>query len=32
MDTFKDKIMFDRMDGKGNRPWQIWDQKKSGNK
>ncbi len=25
MDTFKDKIAFDRMDGKGNRPWQVWD-------
>jgi len=30
MDTFKDKITFDRMDGKGNRPWQIWDQNKNG--
>jgi len=25
MDTFKDKITFDRMDGKGQRPWQVWD-------
>lgn len=24
MDTFKDKITFDRMDGTGNRPWEIW--------
>lgn len=25
MDTFKDKIMFDRMDGQGDRPWQVWE-------
>ena len=25
MDTLKDKIVFDRMDGKGNRPWQVWE-------
>jgi len=25
MDTFKDKIMFDRMDGSGNRPWKVWN-------
>lgn len=25
MDTFKDKILFDRMDGAGDRPWQVWD-------
>ncbi len=24
MDTFKDKIVFDRMDAQGNCPWQIW--------
>ena len=24
MDTFKDKITFDRMDGRGERPWQVW--------
>ena len=24
MDTLKDKIMFDRLDGKGDRPWQVW--------
>ncbi len=25
MDTFKDKINFDRMEGRGDRPWQVWD-------
>ena len=24
MDTFKDKITFDRMDGRGERPWAVW--------
>ena len=24
MDTFKDKLSFDRMDGRGERPWKIW--------
>ena len=24
MDTFKDKITFDRMEAKGNRPWEVW--------
>ncbi len=24
MDTFKDKIMFDRMHGRGDRPWEVW--------
>jgi glucose-1-phosphate cytidylyltransferase len=24
MDTFKDKIEYDRMDGVGDRPWQLW--------
>jgi glucose-1-phosphate cytidylyltransferase len=24
MDTFKDKINFDRMWGRGERPWEIW--------
>lgn len=24
MDTFKDKIMFDRMEAKGNCPWMVW--------
>jgi len=26
MDTFKDKIILDRMHGGENRPWQVWDQ------
>jgi glucose-1-phosphate cytidylyltransferase len=25
MDTFKDKISFDRMEAKGNCPWMVWD-------
>jgi len=25
MDTFKDKITFDRMHGGGNRPWEVWN-------
>jgi glucose-1-phosphate cytidylyltransferase len=24
MDTFKDKITFDRMEGQGNCPWKVW--------
>ena len=24
MDTFRDKIMFDRMEGRGDCPWMIW--------
>jgi glucose-1-phosphate cytidylyltransferase len=24
MDTFKDKINFDRMEARGNCPWMIW--------
>lgn len=24
MDTFKDKITFDRMDGRGDCPWMVW--------
>jgi glucose-1-phosphate cytidylyltransferase len=24
MDTFKDKIAFERMDGKGECPWKVW--------
>src|SRR5690606_2417752 len=24
MDTFKDKIQFDRMDGRGDCPWKVW--------
>jgi glucose-1-phosphate cytidylyltransferase len=27
MDTFKDKIAFDRMDAKGECPWQVWRKK-----
>jgi glucose-1-phosphate cytidylyltransferase len=26
MDTFKDKIMFDRMQGMRDCPWQVWDE------
>lgn len=25
MDTFKDKITFDRMEGQRDRPWRVWD-------
>ena len=24
MDTLKDKIVFDRMHGRGDRPWEVW--------
>jgi glucose-1-phosphate cytidylyltransferase len=24
MDTFKDKITYDRMHGRGERPWEVW--------
>ena len=24
MDTFKDKITFDRMEAKGECPWKVW--------
>jgi glucose-1-phosphate cytidylyltransferase len=30
MDTFKDKIEFDRMDGQGRRPWCVWNDHKTG--
>jgi glucose-1-phosphate cytidylyltransferase len=30
MDTFKDKIMFDRMNGAANRPWEVWNGKGNG--
>ena len=30
MDTLKDKITFDRMNGKGDRPWQLWDKARAG--
>ena len=26
MDTFKDKIMFDRMHSSGERPWEVWNE------
>jgi glucose-1-phosphate cytidylyltransferase len=26
MDTFKDKITFDRMEAKGDCPWMVWKQ------
>jgi len=26
MDTFKDKITFDRMEARGDCPWMIWKQ------
>jgi glucose-1-phosphate cytidylyltransferase len=26
MDTFKDKITFDRMEGRGECPWAVWNQ------
>ena len=30
MDTFKDKITFDRMDGMRNRPWFVWNNNGNG--
>lgn len=27
MDTFKDKINFDRMEGRGDCPWMVWKQR-----
>ncbi len=30
MDTFKDKITFDRMEGRGECPWQVWKDKSQG--
>ena len=24
MDTFKDKITYDRMEAQGNSPWKVW--------
>ena len=24
MDTFKDKITYDRMEGRGDCPWKVW--------
>ena len=26
MDTFKDKITFDRMEARGDCPWMLWRQ------
>jgi glucose-1-phosphate cytidylyltransferase len=25
MDTFKDKITFDRLEARGNCPWMVWN-------
>lgn len=30
MDTFKDKITFDRMEAKGNCPWAVWSKQTKG--
>jgi len=30
MDTFKDKITFDRMEGRGECPWMLWKQPAAG--
>jgi glucose-1-phosphate cytidylyltransferase len=30
MDTFKDKIAFDRMNGKGDTPWKVWEKRAGG--
>jgi glucose-1-phosphate cytidylyltransferase len=30
MDTFKDKISFDRMEAKGQCPWMVWQHKNEG--
>jgi glucose-1-phosphate cytidylyltransferase len=30
MDTFKDKITFDRMEAKGECPWTIWKNEQRG--
>jgi glucose-1-phosphate cytidylyltransferase len=27
MDTFKDKITYDRMEAKGDCPWMVWKQR-----
>jgi glucose-1-phosphate cytidylyltransferase len=29
MDTLKDKITFDRMNGRGDTPWKVWEQSRS---
>jgi glucose-1-phosphate cytidylyltransferase len=28
MDTFKDKICFDRMEARGDSPWKVWDDRR----
>ncbi len=30
MDTFKDKITFDRMEGRGDCPWMLWQRRPAG--
>jgi glucose-1-phosphate cytidylyltransferase len=30
MDTFKDKILFDRMEAQGQCPWMVWQQHPAG--
>jgi glucose-1-phosphate cytidylyltransferase len=30
MDTFKDKIAFDRMEAKGDCPWMVWKNRTGG--
>jgi glucose-1-phosphate cytidylyltransferase len=30
MDTFKDKITFDRMEARGNCPWMVWRSENGG--
>lgn len=30
MDTFKDKIAFDRMEARGDCPWMLWERRDSG--
>jgi glucose-1-phosphate cytidylyltransferase len=29
MDTFKDKITYDRMNGTGDRPWEVWNPRRT---
>ncbi len=31
MDTLKDKTAFDRMNGKGDTPWKVWEKSPGGN-
>jgi glucose-1-phosphate cytidylyltransferase len=30
MDTFKDKITFDRLEARGNCPWMVWNRQREG--